>query len=294
MWHRRVAFVLLALGLVAGAGTAALRFADRDPHGSTTPAATGNHGVGHMDVASRPGYRLFLGEIARDELVKLTIPGLVRERRDPERLRLWVGGDSTAVYMGGSLAALARSLNGIVEGETYRTSSGLSRPDFFDWPAHLGAEMTRTSPNVVVVMFGANDPQGLVMADGRAVAPFSEEWRAEYAARVDRVLDIVAAPGRLIVWVGQPVMNPDGFMNQVRTVNAIYLQEVSAREDAVYIDAYALTADSAGRFRDGFAASNGYISLRADDGVHFTTSGGQYLAGAVMSAIRSRAEFVVD
>ena len=59
-----------------------------------------------MDVASRPGYRLFLGEIARDELVKLTIPGLVRERRDPERLRLWVGGDSTAVYMGGSLAAL--------------------------------------------------------------------------------------------------------------------------------------------------------------------------------------------
>lgn len=292
MWHRRVSVTLVALGLGAG-GLAILLV----PGGGPTHTAETRESAPKDTVPGQPGppmFRVFFGGLARDELVRLTLPGLVRDRREPERVRLWIGGDSTAVYMGGSLAALTRALNGTVEGETYRTSSGLSRPDFFDWPAHLRAEMGRTSPNVVVVMFGANDPQGLVRPDGRVVSPFSEEWRAEYARRVDEALDILSAPGRVVVWVGQPVMGPEGFNSQVRAVNAIYLERTSAREDAVYVDAYALTADGAGRFREGFALQGGYISLRADDGIHFTTSGGQYLAIAVLAAFRARAEFVVD
>ena len=48
----------------------------------------------------------------------------------------------------------------------YKVSSGLARPDFFDWPAHLATMLPAADPDIVVVTFGGNDAQGLSNADG--------------------------------------------------------------------------------------------------------------------------------
>ena len=40
-----------------------------------------------------------------------------------------------------------------------RVSTGLTRPDYFDWPAHLVNIVETQAPEVMVVMFGANDAQ---------------------------------------------------------------------------------------------------------------------------------------
>ena len=43
----------------------------------------------------------------------------------------------------------------------YVVSSGLARPDFHDWPAHLRDTLSTSVPDVVIVTFGGNDAQGL-------------------------------------------------------------------------------------------------------------------------------------
>ena len=43
----------------------------------------------------------------------------------------------------------------------YVVSSGLARPDFHDWPAHLRDTLRTSDPDIVIVTFGGNDAQGL-------------------------------------------------------------------------------------------------------------------------------------
>ena len=38
-------------------------------------------------------------------------------------------------------------------------STGLTRPDYFNWPAELQSDLAKYNPQVVVIMIGANDPQ---------------------------------------------------------------------------------------------------------------------------------------
>ena len=48
-------------------------------------------------------------------------------------------------------------------------ASGLTRPDYYDWPAALAADLEATDPEVVVAVFGVNDAQGIVLPDGTPV-----------------------------------------------------------------------------------------------------------------------------
>ena len=48
----------------------------------------------------------------------------------------------------------------------YKVSTGLARPDFFDWPARFAEEIPNVNPGIVVVTFGGNDAQGLTDKSG--------------------------------------------------------------------------------------------------------------------------------
>ena len=67
-------------------------------------------------------------------------------------------------------------------------SSGLSRPDFFDWsPAQ---SIPAVNPDIVVLTFRSNDAQGLRninnLSHGAPPGTGSDDtdWRAEYGKRV--------------------------------------------------------------------------------------------------------------
>jgi hypothetical protein len=73
----------------------------------------------------------------------------------------------------------------------YKISSGLLRPEFFDWPAYLASEMALHDPQIVVFMVGANDAYVGMPLD-------------TYRTRVAAVMDQLS--GRRLIWVGQPNM----------------------------------------------------------------------------------------
>jgi len=284
--------VLCLLAIVAGGTVAGFLVAGGDDVPATAATVAPANDPPAARAAEGPPYRLFVGQVARDDLLRLVIGGLATDRSAPERLRLWVGGDSTSVYMGAALAAAARAGGGSVAGEKYTISSGLSRPDFFDWPSHVTAEVERTNPNVVVLMVGANDAQGMTSADGRVVSSsaLSAEWKAEYARRVAAVMEGVSAPGRLVVWVGQPVMGPSDYNERMRALSAIFREQAAAHPGVVYFDSYALFAEGSGQYQ----VSLGSVTMRTSDGIHFTTQGGAYLADAILAEIRARKELEID
>ncbi len=72
-------------------------------------------------------------------------------------LRLWIGGDSLAGSLGPSLGDTAGATGVIQPYFDSRVSSGLTSPNFFDWPTHAEAEMERLDPEIAVFIIGAND-----------------------------------------------------------------------------------------------------------------------------------------
>jgi hypothetical protein len=64
---------------------------------------------------------------------------------------LYIAGDSDAGSIGPSLQRLATKTGVVKSVLDYKVSSGLTRPDFFDWPKHLQKKVPEVGPQIVVV-----------------------------------------------------------------------------------------------------------------------------------------------
>lgn len=177
-----------------------------------------------------------------------------------------------------------------------KSSSGLSRPDFYDWPEAAKAIVGKWKPDATVVMFGGNDVQGLYMGSGEWIRWQDDGWDEEYARRVDVLADLLAPGGERIFWVGMPVMRPEKFHERVKRVNVIYRARMAVRPGAKFIDAWEVLADENGAYADrivppGAVAPEGKsakkVRVRAGDGIHLTPAGAEILRDHVLTVLEA-------
>jgi hypothetical protein len=208
-----------------------------------------------------------------------------RSATDP--LRLWVGGDSVAGFLCYEMQALAEHDPALEVHTHFQISTGLSRPDYYDWPAHLAQDMAATNPEVVVVLLGANDDQPLQTPDG-GVADFgSPAWLAEYGRRAGALMDEVRRQGRTVVWVGLPVMRAHDFAARMDLIDDAARRQAQRRPGVLFLDSRPLFAGSAGDYAAYLPDDAGALTLmRAPDGIHLSPQGGTRLAEAVLHLIR--------
>lgn len=204
------------------------------------------------------------------------------------KMRVWVAGDSLAITPGQVFESQVDNQVTDLRGVDGRVSTGLARPDVFNWFAHIKSETARLNPQVVVLTFGANDDQSLVGGPGgKTVGPFgSEAWKTEYRRRVGGLMDQVTAEGRRVVWTGVPVVRNDERAARYAEMNAIYKDEAAKRPDQVYfLDTWPLLTDASGAYADDLVINGAPLRVRAPDGIHFTRLGGQIIADAQLRMI---------
>ena len=205
-------------------------------------------------------------------------------------LRVWVGGDSMSQVFGQSLVAMAEDTGLMDTTLDYRISTGLTRPDYFNWPAHIDTEVASLDPEAVVIMFGANDAQGMEV-DGEVFQTLDANWSDEYRRRVAGTMDLLRADGRVVYWVGQPIMRDGGFSQRMAGLNAIYESEAATRPWVRYVDAYDMFSNEAGAYEAFLPGLDGEIhDMRQGDGIHLSRPGGDLLARAVLDQIEADAE----
>ena len=203
-------------------------------------------------------------------------------------LRILEVGDSLATYPGYALQNVAKVYTGLQVKTITKQSSGLVYPGYYNWPQVLADAVAGFHPHVTVVLIGANDGQGM-LHDGQAYPLFSDGWSAEYASRVDRFIEISAAAGATVIWVGLPIMRNGAFSDTERRMNQFYKAACARHRGVVYIDGYSLFADASGAYADRLANSTGKTSLmRARDGIHFTMDGADRIAQAVVEVLVQR------
>ena len=134
-------------------------------------------------------------------------------------LRVLIVGDSIGLDMGGPLQSDLAGTGVVNAALDARESTGLTRPDYFNWPAELTADLKSAQPQVVVVMIGANDAQDFL---GPPDVPYtSPQWNTLYAQRVAQFMQIAQSGGAAVMWVGMPPMQNPGLSAQMSDVNAV-------------------------------------------------------------------------
>jgi hypothetical protein len=211
--------------------------------------------------------------------------GPARTATDP--LRLWVGGDSVAGFLCYEVQAIAEHDPTLAVHTHFQISTGLSRPDYFDWPAHLAQDMAASNPEVVVFLAGANDDQPLETPGG-GVADFgTPAWVAEYGRRAGALMDEVRHQGRTLVWIGLPVMRAPDFAARMEVIDDAGRRQAERRTGVLYLDSRPLFAGPGGGYAAYLPDDSGALTLmRAPDGVHLSPQGGMRLAEAVLGLIR--------
>ena len=195
-----------------------------------------------------------------------------------EPWRVYVGGDSLAQGIGPALARMGTDSGLMAVAPHGVLSSGLARPDAFDWPSALSTAAAGND-EIVVLVFGANDPQ--TMSTGSSSIQFgTPEWEAEYARRVREVLDVLA--GKTVVWVGLPVVGRPDLERQLQVLDRIYREQAENRPNVSYIDVRALTSTDGTSYQPYLDGGDGQQFLaRTNDKVHFTNRGYDLVAQAV-------------
>jgi uncharacterized protein len=203
-------------------------------------------------------------------------------------LRVWVAGDSLAEVPGQALERVANPALKVVGVES-RLSTGLARPDLYNWFARIQNAPKQLAPKVAVFSFGADDAHDFMagVPAGRHVGALgSPSWTAEYRRRVDGVTRELNAEGVHVVWLGLPIPDGPGFKRSFPIVNRILESVVAAHpKTATYIDTWHILADAHGRYAPYLRVHGKLTLMRLPDGVHYTAAAGDLIAQQVLKRL---------
>jgi hypothetical protein len=200
-------------------------------------------------------------------------------------LRVLIVGDSLGIDMGGPLQYDLAGTGVVNAALDARESTGLTRPDYFNWPAELSTDLKTASPEVVVIMIGANDAQDFL---GPPDVPYtSPQWNPMYAQRVSQFMQEAESGGAQVIWVGMPPMQNPGLSAQMADVDTIDQTQAAAQKPPVV---YISTDKSLGTAQGGYTAfitnaAGQVVNVRTPDGTHLTPGGGQVVAQQVINEL---------
>jgi hypothetical protein len=213
--------------------------------------------------------------------------GGLRTVTTSDQLRVYIAGDSFVDWIGYDMADFGKKDGYITTRLDSKISSGLARPDYFDWPARLTQAMAGDPhPEAVVFMVGANDYTDL-RVDSHTLARGTPEWSAEYRKRAGEVMDIVGRGGAQFYWIGQPIMR-DGARSKVAAdINAAATAEAAKRPWVHFIDIWSTFTDSSGNYATFLPGPDGeLVRVRQDEGIHLTRTGTTWVSDIVYQAIK--------
>jgi Uncharacterized protein conserved in bacteria len=235
------------------------------------------------DADTAPGGALTFPTVPSD-VANSPTPGATGPIRKPtagNRLRVVVVGDSLASGLGTYAERVFKPTLVRVSNQG-RISTGLARPDYFDWLTSMQELVDSFRPDLVIVMMGENDAQSLVDLQGHLQTSIgTPAWQAGYAARVQDFARIATSGGARLVWVGLPIVRDNGRRALLQRQNSIFQEMTSVVPNTAYLDTWNLFVTPNGGYTTYYRETSGHLEvIRQPDGVHFNGLGYQLVAQA--------------
>ena len=214
-----------------------------------------------------------------------TAPPVRRVPTAEHPLKVWLAGDSLMGNIAQSFIEKVAGNSLISATDDVQIGTGLARPDVYNWPAAVSAEMATADPDVVILVFGANDDQDMVTGGHRFVLQ-SLAWQQEYARRVDQVLAATASPARQVIWLGVPAMRRPRLNQTKDDINRVVQAAAAAHPNVSYLDVGSLVDGPGNTFSTYRTGAGGQtVAVRDTDGIHLTLAGAGLLGPVMLGDI---------
>lgn len=228
----------------------------------------------------------------RDPVETPTAPDELPHRvaRRPRRV-LIIGASSIQFAIGVELEkGLPRDYDGIRVKRYGQLATGLSRPDFMNWPDKLRALAEPFKPDLIICNFGGNDAQNIRIGEYDQIAYDSPEWEDKYAEKVTEMIDIGKEYGADTVMLGMPIMRSPKFSRKMRRLNTV-MQQATEAAGMLFVPTYKMASTPGGEYRTTIKFRGKRGLMRTSDGVHYTRLGARFIIEQVMQAVERRYRF---
>ena len=200
---------------------------------------------------------------------------------------LIIGASSIEGALGIELERRLERIPGVTVLRWGRHSTGLARLDYFDW-----LEKTRTltasfHPDLVLAQLGGNDGQAITRPEGGVIAAVhSRNWERRYETRMHEFVEVLAAHGAGLVYLGMPIPRDEIVRRRMAMANRASKAAVEKAGER-YLSTWEFTASPAGGYLTTMKIGDRERGLRAPDGFHLSTVGSGYVAGRIISYLRA-------
>ena len=173
-----------------------------------------------------------------------------------------------------------------------KPTSGLARPDFFDWQEEARAILDLHRPEVVIMVFGGNDGQALSSLEPNVpLVKWRDEaaWRAEYGARMRSLMALLRGEDRRVFFLSPPNRKSPNARAKMERIVSVQREVVGSMEGVGWVDLWRLTSDDYGRFLEaGVDARGRWKIYRKGDGIHLTGPGSREVGRRLVEELLDR------
>ncbi len=201
-------------------------------------------------------------------------------------------GDSLALGLATSFERTLKEYNDQIDfARVGKVSSGLAIPHLFDWEKKVQVLIDKHKPDIIVVMMGINDANNNIHIDNKKAILGTAAWPDAYQRRVERFLDIITSNKVPTYWVSLPVVRDKAMSDRIQIANVATKNACAAFDLCHFVDTAAILTDDNGNYTNFKKDEKGYsIRIRAQDGIHFSTDGGDLLSRYILDYISNFVE----
>lgn len=196
--------------------------------------------------------------------------------------RVMMVGDSLMEGLGPVLHRSLMDRKGMEVVVTAKYSTGLCRPDIFDWPATMRQVVSSRRPDLVIFFIGANDGQP-IKEGGKFVPTGGKAWRDAYARKMDEMVSIAREQGAGVIWVELPAVG--GRYSKLLHENQIAQRDYCAQNGITSLQTDPIFSGVFGKFESYGEYKGRHVRLRTKDLTHLTAEGNKKLVDNLMPLI---------
>jgi uncharacterized protein len=164
-----------------------------------------------------------------------------------------------------------------------KSSTGFVRT--YDLIMDIQQLLLQKPPDIVIVDFGANDPQGMII-NGHYREYMSSEWQAAIKARIRAFILPLQYQHTSVAWIGSPSMATEKYDLHMQQMNK-FISTLASEYGFRFIDPRLATLDAQGLYQEMLfnPTYQRAITVRAKDGIHMSVYGYQLISQQVLREI---------
>jgi hypothetical protein len=213
----------------------------------------------------------------------------VHQLTDPLRIPALIVGDSN--IFGPLGKSLQRSLGALGFDVTRlgKPTSGLARPDFFDWMSEARKLLREHQPDLVIAMFGGNDGQRMEFNDASGEPlgmQAGELWQVAYQQRVREFALLLRGNSRRVFILSPTNRRPRFAREKMNRVRAAQRAALEGLAGVSWVDMFPLSSDASGDWLAvGADVDGNLVRFRREDGIHLTPAGAQLVGQRLLERL---------